>query len=206
MLPRRALNVSFHEPLADRLQFLKGALLVLGGDDVYRHPGTNGRPAQQDLDCDVSVAGAEAGLSRPLPPDDASDAALARMLFRRMGRPPRDLSEPDWPYVAQELKRKSVTLTLLWQEYRAAHPEGLRLHLVLPTVRHLPAPGCIPTFRHRHEAGAVMQRPIIYAFMARVAAPPSSFPAFAQARRVTRQPQSGALGVARVGGEIGRVL
>jgi hypothetical protein len=30
LLPRRALNVSFHEPLPDRLQFLKGALLVLG--------------------------------------------------------------------------------------------------------------------------------------------------------------------------------
>ena len=26
--------------------------------------------------------------------------------------------------VAQELKRKGVTLTLLWQEYRAAHPDG----------------------------------------------------------------------------------
>ena len=147
----------------------------------------------------------EAGLSRPLPPDYASDAALERMLFRRMGRPPRDLSEPDWTYVAQELKRKSVTLTLLWQEYRATHPEGYGYtwfceHFGAHQRR------AHPTFRHRHEAGAVMQRPIIYAFMARVAAPPSSFPAFAQARRVTRQPQSGALGVARVSGEIGRVL
>jgi transposase len=26
--------------------------------------------------------------------------------------------------VAQELKRKGVTLTLLWQEYRTAHPDG----------------------------------------------------------------------------------
>ena len=40
----------------------------------------------------------EAGLSWPLPPDSASDAALERVLFRRMGRPPRDLSEPDWRY------------------------------------------------------------------------------------------------------------
>jgi transposase len=55
----------------------------------------------------------EAGLSWPLPPDYASDAALERVLFRRMGRPPRDLSEPDWRYVAQELKRKGMTLTLL---------------------------------------------------------------------------------------------
>jgi hypothetical protein len=57
-----------------------------------------------------------------------------------------------------------------------------------------------------NDDGHFTERPIIYAVMARVAAPPSSFPAFAQARRVTRQPQSGALGVARVGGEIGRGL
>lgn len=29
-----------------------------------------------------------------------------------------------WPRVAQELKRKGVTLTLHWQEYRKAHPDG----------------------------------------------------------------------------------
>jgi Sigma-70, region 4 len=49
----------------------------------------------------------EAGLSWPLPPDYASDAALERVLFRRMGRPPRDLSEPDWAYVAQELSARA---------------------------------------------------------------------------------------------------
>jgi hypothetical protein len=37
---------------------------------------------------------------------------------------PQDLSEPDWALVARELKREGVTLTLLWQEYRAAHPDG----------------------------------------------------------------------------------
>ncbi|VIO71648.1 hypothetical protein CI41S_30120 [Bradyrhizobium ivorense] len=66
----------------------------------------------------------EAGLSWPLPPIYASEAALQRALFRRVGRPPQDLSEPEWPQVAQELKRKGVTLTLLWQEYRTAHPDG----------------------------------------------------------------------------------
>ena len=66
----------------------------------------------------------EADLSWPLPTIYDGDAALQRALFRRVGRPPQDLSEPDWPAVAQELKRKGVTLTLLWQEYRAAHPDG----------------------------------------------------------------------------------
>jgi transposase len=66
----------------------------------------------------------EAGLSWPLPSIYESETALHRSLFRRVGRPPQDLNEPDWPRVAQELKRKGVTLTLLWQEYRTAHPDG----------------------------------------------------------------------------------
>ncbi|MFW5395481.1 MAG: transposase [Candidatus Accumulibacter regalis] len=32
--------------------------------------------------------------------------------------------EPDWPVVHRELRRKGVTLDLLWQEYKANHPEG----------------------------------------------------------------------------------
>jgi transposase len=31
---------------------------------------------------------------------------------------------PPWPWVHQELRRKGVTLSLLWHEYRGAHPEG----------------------------------------------------------------------------------
>ena len=31
---------------------------------------------------------------------------------------------PDWARAHQELKQKGVTLFLLWQEYRAAHPDG----------------------------------------------------------------------------------
>ena len=49
---------------------------------------------------------------------------LKQVLFQRVGRPPRDLSEPDWPKMAAEMKRKGVTLVLLWEEYRAAHPDG----------------------------------------------------------------------------------
>ena len=32
--------------------------------------------------------------------------------------------EPDWAKVHRELGRSGVTLDLLWQEYRAGHPEG----------------------------------------------------------------------------------
>ncbi len=98
----------------------------------------------------------EAGLSWPLPAIYESDATLQRALFRRVGRPPQDLSEPAWPAVAQELKRKGVTLTLLWQEYRAAHPDGYGYTWFCETFGAYQR-RAHPTFRHRHEAGAVMQ-------------------------------------------------
>jgi transposase len=31
---------------------------------------------------------------------------------------------PDWPTVHREIGRKGVTLDLLWQEYKAQHPDG----------------------------------------------------------------------------------
>ena len=99
----------------------------------------------------------EVGISSwPLPPGQDDDAGLAQLLFHRAGRPPRDQREPDWQRVARELKRKSVTLLLLWQEYRAAHPDGYGYTWFCVTFaayqdrRHA-------TFRNRHEAGSVMQ-------------------------------------------------
>ena len=66
----------------------------------------------------------EAGLSWPLP-DDLDDARLELLLFP----PPPDLPAqergiPDWAHIHGELKHKGVTLFLLWQEYRANHPDG----------------------------------------------------------------------------------
>lgn len=98
----------------------------------------------------------EAGVSWPLPSGYENDTALERALFRRVGRPPEDLSEPDWPIVAQELKRPGVTLTLLWQEYRTAHPDGYGYTWFCETFGAFKR-RANPTFRNRHEAGAVMQ-------------------------------------------------
>ncbi len=65
-----------------------------------------------------------AGLGWPVP-EDMSDARLERLLFP----PPPDLPAsargiPDWAEVHRQLKRKGVTLFLLWQEYRASCPDG----------------------------------------------------------------------------------
>lgn len=99
----------------------------------------------------------EAGLTAwRLPPGYDDDAAIERLVFRRVGRPPQDLDEPDWAALAQEIKRKGVTLLLLWQEYRAAHPNGYgytwfcNRFMAFQRRTHV-------SFRNRYEAGAVMQ-------------------------------------------------
>jgi len=66
-----------------------------------------------------------AGLVWPLP-EDMNDAALEAALYasRRSKRGHRRIEEPDWAGVHRELKRKHVTLLILWDEYIAADPGG----------------------------------------------------------------------------------
>ena len=55
------------------------------------------------------------------------DTALERTLFPpASAAPTAGRTVPDWSQVHRELRRKSVTLTLLWHEYKAAHPEGFQ--------------------------------------------------------------------------------
>ena len=65
-----------------------------------------------------------AGLSWPLP-EELDDTALEALLFAKEPAPPTEARPlPDWHYVHRELKRKGVTLMLLWLEYKEAHPDG----------------------------------------------------------------------------------
>lgn len=67
---------------------------------------------------------AEAGLAWPLPLG-LSDTAIEQRLFPPPPtRANRDRTLPDWQSVFKELKRKGVTLFLLWQEYLEQHPRG----------------------------------------------------------------------------------
>ena len=66
----------------------------------------------------------EAGLNWPLPADIGEDR-LFELLFPKA--PPsssRIIPCPDWSLIHSELRKKSVTLRLLWVEYREAHPGG----------------------------------------------------------------------------------
>ena len=70
-----------------------------------------------------------AGVSWPLL-DDLSDEALEARLFPastalaeiRARRP-----QPHWPTIHRELRRPGVTLQLVWEEHRAAHPEDMAI-------------------------------------------------------------------------------
>jgi transposase len=67
-----------------------------------------------------------AGLNWPLP-EEVDEAELERRLFP----PPPDIPVllrpvPVWSEVHQELRRKGLTLFLLWEEYRQANPDGFQ--------------------------------------------------------------------------------
>ena len=64
-----------------------------------------------------------AGLSWPLPAG-MDEEQLERLLYPPPPESARRRPLPDWSAIHQELRRKGVTLGLLWQEYRAAHPDG----------------------------------------------------------------------------------
>ena len=66
-----------------------------------------------------------AGVSWPLPPGvDESDLEARLFPPRAPARGPRPL--PDWARVHRELKRKGVTLALLWQKYKTEPPGGVQ--------------------------------------------------------------------------------
>lgn len=65
-----------------------------------------------------------AGLSWPLPAGLDADQ-LSRLLYPTPSRRPQtERPEPEWASVHTELRRKGVTLKLVWLEYREAHPDG----------------------------------------------------------------------------------
>ena len=83
---------------------------------------------------------------------------LAGLLQKRgAGRKPgiRTCPQPDWSHVHHELKKKGVTITLLWQEYKAVYLDGYQLsqfsNLYRSWCRKLSV-----TMRQIHKAGEKM--------------------------------------------------
>jgi len=63
-------------------------------------------------------------LNWPLPPS-LDDAALEKQLFPPSPPPSAgQRPQPDYATIHKELKGPNVTLQLLWEEYKQAHPDG----------------------------------------------------------------------------------
>ena len=93
-----------------------------------------------------------AGLSWPLP-EELSDEALERRLYPPAQVSPRDRRpQPDWPATNRELRRPGVTLQLLWEEHRGAHPNGYSYSQYCELYRAWER-RLSPTMRQVHVAG-----------------------------------------------------
>ena len=94
-----------------------------------------------------------AGLAWPLPPE-LTDEFLEQRLFARTGvkAGARRRAEPDWPALAREMKRPGVTLTILWEEYRQAQPDGYGYSRFCDLYREFER-RLSPVMRQHHVAG-----------------------------------------------------
>ena len=98
-----------------------------------------------------------AGLTWPLP-DDLSDEGLERLLFAKPATNSGQAKErplPDWAHIHRERRRPGVTLSLLWEEYRAVHPDGLGRTQFCEHYRRWNGK-LSPTMRQAHLAGEKM--------------------------------------------------
>jgi transposase len=63
------------------------------------------------------------GLSWPLP-EDLADDVLENRLYPERARPNVTPPIPEWKEIHREMRRKGVTLSLLWQEFKQRHPDA----------------------------------------------------------------------------------
>ena len=94
-------------------------------------------------------------LEWPLSPD-IDDIKLERLLFPSVQLThSQDRASIDWQYIHRELRRKSVTLMLLWQEYKVQNPDGYQYsqfcHLYRQWIGRVD-----PVMRQVHRAGEKM--------------------------------------------------
>jgi transposase len=81
------------------------------------------------------------------------DDRLEALLFPPLSQIPVELRPvPDWVWVHRELRRPNVTLALLWEEHRAAAPDGFGYSWFCDLYREW-AGRLKPTLRQVHTAG-----------------------------------------------------
>jgi transposase len=96
------------------------------------------RARQAGLDWSTVVALDDSSLKTVLFPEDPAAASRKPL--------------PDFDYLRSEMKRKGVTLQLLWEEYRAIHPDGYGRTQFFDLYRQH-AKTIEPVMRFEHKAG-----------------------------------------------------
>ena len=98
---------------------------------------------------------AAAGLTWPLP-ENQSDSQLSELLYPKTQEPTLKATFlPDWEKTHLELRRKGVTLRLLWVEYLEKYPQGYGYSQYCQLYRNW-AGKIQPTMRLDHKAGEKM--------------------------------------------------
>src|SRR5438477_1691979 len=101
---------------------------------------------------------AAAGISWPLP-EDWSEEELEGKLFEQQpiqSIPARQRPQPDWKTIHEQLQQhRHLTLQLLWEEYRQAHPEGYRYSWFCERYQHWRRHLDV-VLRQEHRAGEKM--------------------------------------------------
>jgi hypothetical protein len=93
----------------------------------------------------------QAALSWPLP-QDIDDNQLEQLLYPQLPAVPADQRPvPDWSYIHQQLRHKSVTLMLLWQEHKEQYPQGYFQRTIVRYTEfdHMTDRGLCPVLRTR---------------------------------------------------------
>ncbi|MDQ2801660.1 MAG: IS21 family transposase [Pseudomonadota bacterium] len=96
---------------------------------------------------------AAAGIGWPLAADVTDESLMARLFVNagvRVGA--RFHAEPDWSALVRELKRPGVNLMILWDEYRAVHPDGYAYSRFCQLFREFER-RLSPTMRQQHAVG-----------------------------------------------------
>lgn len=98
----------------------------------------------------------QAGIGWPLP-EHLDETGLYQKLFPEK-EVPKEATRPlpDWEEIRKELKKKGTTLKLLWDEYKAKHPDGYQYTQFCDYYRSW-AKTQSPSGRFLHPGGEVME-------------------------------------------------
>src|SRR6516164_3932835 len=101
---------------------------------------------------------AAAGIGWPLPPDLSEEELEAKLFGNRpvAARTATPRPQPDWKAIHEQLQQhRHLTLQLLWEEYRQAHPEGYRYSWFCERYQHWRRHLDV-VLRQEHKAGEKM--------------------------------------------------